>query len=100
MVAGQEDNMTHQYSIDQAQTHFMQLLKEIEQGNTVALMRSGKRIAVVISSEEYDRLVKKHPDFWEAIQTFRQEFNLEEIGIDSEIFLGLRDSSPGREVGV
>ncbi|MEA5472234.1 hypothetical protein [Spirulina sp. 06S082] len=38
-------------------------------------------------------------DFWESIQKFRQENNIEEADIDvDEIFKDVRDKSLGREV--
>jgi cellobiose PTS system EIIB component len=90
--------MTHQYSIDQAQTHLEQILNEVEQGSSVELTRSGKRIAVLISTEEYDQLRSNKTGFWEALQEFRQQLELEAIDIEPEIFEGIRDKSPGREV--
>jgi len=36
---------------------------------------------------------------WELVQRFRQEYNVEAADINpSEIFAGVRDKSPGREV--
>jgi prevent-host-death family protein len=90
--------MTHQYSIVQAQTHFEQILNEVEQGVSVELTRSGKRVAVLISSEEYDQLRSGKTGFWEALQRFRQQLEFENIDIEPEIFEGMRDKSPGREV--
>jgi prevent-host-death family protein len=92
--------MAHQYSVDQAQAQFIQLLNEVEQGNPVELIQSGKRVAVVISGEEYDRLNSKKPDFWQAIEAFRRDFNIDEEGVDDAIWEGLRDPSPGREVNL
>jgi prevent-host-death family protein len=92
--------MAQQYSIDQAQNNLDAIIHDVEQGTPVEIIRSGKRVAILISGEDYDRLIKQQPDFWEAVQTFRREFNLGEIGIDSETFAGLRDPSLGREVSL
>jgi cellobiose PTS system EIIB component len=90
--------MAHQYSIDQAQTHLDQILNEVEQGGSVELTRSGKPVVVLISTEEYDQLRSGKTSFWEALQRFRQQLELEKIDIEPEIFEGIRDKSPGREV--
>jgi len=90
--------MTYQYSVEQAQTHLEQILTEIEQGGSVELTRSGRRIAVLISTEEYDQLRSEKTSFWKALQGFRQQLELETIDIEPEIFEGIRDKSPGREV--
>ncbi|NJK52542.1 MAG: type II toxin-antitoxin system prevent-host-death family antitoxin [Acaryochloris sp. RU_4_1] len=93
--------MTYQYPIDQAQTRFTQILNEVEQGSLVELTRSGKRVVVLIASEEYDRLIlENRPGFWQALQTFRQQANLAEAEISSETFEGLRENSSGREVSL
>ncbi|MCU0540645.1 MAG: hypothetical protein MUE44_00480 [Oscillatoriaceae cyanobacterium Prado104] len=52
----------------------------------------------IIAKIEKERQRNKPDNFWEALQKFRQENNLEEAGIESEVFEGVRDSSPGREV--
>ena len=91
--------MTHQYSIDQAQSQFEAILSGVESGTPVELLRAGQPIAVVISSEEYARLTSgQPPNFWQALQIFRQDFNLEQAGFDVSTFENLRDTSPGREV--
>lgn len=90
--------MTYQYSVDQAQTHLAQILTEVEQGVSVELTRSGKRVAVLISTEEYDQLRLGKTSFWLALQGFRQQLELENIDVEPEIFEGIRDKSPGREV--
>lgn len=91
--------MTHQYSIDQAQSHLDEIINTVESGPPVELVREGQRIAVLISSEEYDRLTSSQkPDFWQALNTFRQQFSIEALNFDTEVFEDLRDNSPGREV--
>lgn len=93
--------MTHQYSIDQAQTHLEQILNEVEQGGSIELTRSGKRVAVLISTQEYDQLRSGKTSFWEALQKFRQQIELEGIDLEPEkIFEDIRDKSPGREVNL
>jgi len=44
-----------------------------------------------INPGEPERQIEQPQNFGEAIQKFRQENNLEEAGIESEVFEGLRD---------
>ena len=45
----------------------------------------------IIAKIEKERQIEQPQNFGEAIQKFRQENNLEEAGIESEVFEGLRD---------
>ncbi|MCL1464016.1 hypothetical protein [Argonema galeatum] len=58
----------------------------------LAHSRDGKIIPV----EEV--AVRGKSQFWERLEEFRQENNVEELGIEADFFEGLRDKSPGREV--
>lgn len=55
-------------------------------------------LAGIIARIEKERQGDRPQNFWEALQKFRQENNLEEEGIEPEVFEGVRDLSPGREV--
>lgn len=91
--------MTHQYSIDQAQSQLEEIISSVESGTPAELLRSGQPVAVLISREEYERLTSvQSSNFWQALQMFRQEFNLDQTDFDTTVFEDLRDSSPGREV--
>jgi hypothetical protein len=53
---------------------------------------------VLLGVEDYERLSRPAPRFWEAYEKFRQEFDLVDLGIDPEVDLAnLRDPSPGRD---
>jgi len=62
------------------------------------LTKVSAELTEIIANLEKERQIEQPQNFWEAIQKFRQENNLEEAGIEAEVFEGLRDSSPGREV--
>jgi len=62
------------------------------------LTKVSAELTEIIAKIEKERQIEPPQNFWEAIQKFRQENNLEEAGIEAEVFEGLRDSSPGREV--
>lgn len=88
-----------QYSIAQARDQLTQLVHQAEQGSPVELTRRGKRVAVILSAAEYDRLRPPRPDFWTSLVKFRQKLAEENIEIDpDEVFKDVRDRSPGRDV--
>jgi hypothetical protein len=62
------------------------------------LTKVSAELTEIIAKIEKERQIEQPQNFWEAIQKFRQENNLEEAGIEAEVFEGLRDSSPGRKV--
>ena len=87
-----------QYSIAQARDQLPQLVHTAEQGTPVELTRRGKRVAVILSAKEYDRLSQKG-DFGKSLAAFRERLEIEKIDIDpDEVFKDVRDQSPGREV--
>ena len=90
--------MPSQYSIEQAQSQLSDIMAEVEQGNSVEILRAGERVAVLVSSQNYERLTAAKPDFWDALVAFRSSFNIEEDGLEPNEFDGLRDPSSGREV--
>lgn len=65
----------------------------------VELIRDGKAVAVVLSMSDYERLRNASPraNFWEALQRFRAETDLEELDF-AGMLEGVRDPLPGREV--
>ncbi|MDK3157814.1 type II toxin-antitoxin system prevent-host-death family antitoxin [Kamptonema cortianum] len=88
-----------QYSIEQVQNNLKEIVHAVEQGTPVEIVQSGKRVAVLLSPNQYDRLNYSTSGFWESLQAFRQQVNLAELNLD-EIFEGVRDVSPGREVNL
>lgn len=90
-----------QYSIAQARDQLTQLVHQVEQGTPVELTRRGKRVAVILSAEEYDRLLPLKSDFWTSLVKFRERLVEENIEIDpDEVFKDVRDRSPGRDVNL
>ena len=90
--------MVKKYSIAEAREHFTDVVHEAEKGTQVELTRQGKPVAVLIGAEDFERLSKAAPSFWEAYEKFRREFDLEELDINpDEIFGDIRDPSPGRD---
>lgn len=92
--------MAYQYSIEQAQTQLATIMSEVEKGQTIEILRAGQRVAVLVPSQDYERLTASKPSFWEALEAFRRDFNIDEEGTDDDFWEDLRDRSPGREVNL
>lgn len=91
--------MSDRYSISEAQDRFTQIIHDVENGEPVQIMRHGKSVAVVLSLEEYQRLVSEKRGFGENLAEFRQKYQVENLDINpDEVFKDVRDRSPGREV--
>ncbi|MEH2340194.1 MAG: type II toxin-antitoxin system Phd/YefM family antitoxin [Nostoc sp.] len=75
------------------------IFHEVEQGESVQIMRQGQQVAVILPTAEYERLLHPKLGFWESVERFRQEILEEgtEISPD-EVWKDIRDKSPGREV--
>lgn len=89
--------MLKQYSIAEARNHFTSLVHNVEQESAVELTRHGKPVAVLLSIQEYQRLLSGQSSFWQALRVFQNRVNLQNLALEPEIFTDLRDRSPGRE---
>lgn len=90
--------MPKSFSIAEARHALAALVHELETKHAIELTRRGKPVAVLMSLREYNRLRAAKQDFWEAYLAFRKRHNLEKLNIEPEIWEGVRDKSPGREV--
>jgi prevent-host-death family protein len=90
--------MGRKVSIAEARNHLTTLIHEVERGKKVELTRRGKRVAVLVSSDEYDRLrsARLMPD--QALQAWRARLPADFEGFSDEEVRSWRDPSPGREV--
>ena len=89
--------MSRSYSIAEARDNFAAIVRDVERDSAIELTRRGKPVAVLLSIEEYRRLLAGRKSFWDAYCEFRDEVDLRLLDIEPEIFEGLRDVSPGRE---
>lgn len=89
-----------QYSISQVQENTEDIIQTVEREKAVEITQQGKQVAVLLSVDEYHRLVGDKPlGFGAALKKFRQELMEEGIDIDpDEVFKDVRDRSLGREV--
>jgi prevent-host-death family protein len=92
--------MSKQFSVAEARRNLPQILNDAEKGKVVEVTRRGEPIAMIVPIEQYRKMNRKPPSFWDALEKFRQE--LEESGdeLDARLFEGLRDRSAGRKVSL
>lgn len=91
--------MEKSYSIAEARNNLAAIVHDVEVASAVGLTRRGRPVAVLLSVEEYRRLLRGGKDFWSAYDEFRNDVDLERLDIGPEVFKGVRDPSPGRDVG-
>ena len=91
--------MEDQYTIAEAKNRLPSIIHAVEKGPSVKLTRRGRPVAVLLSIAEYDRLNRKTGSFWSALQSLRNQVEIQRIEISDVDFDGLRDKTPGREVG-
>ena len=90
--------MFKRYSIAEARHNLAAIIHELERKTAIELTRRGEPVAVLLSFREYRRLASQRGKFWEAYEAFRGAVNLSGLNIEPEVFDGVRDSRPGREV--
>lgn len=92
--------MTISYSIAEARNHFAALIRRIEEEERlVQVTRRGEPVAVILSQEEYERLMTQQPerDFWRAYQEYQEMWKDVPMDIEDDIWQDVRDKTPPRE---
>ncbi len=95
--------MSTSYSIARARNKFTELIRQVEeQDEPVQVTRRGEPVAVILSQEEYERLLANQlrQDFWQAYQSWRQEWLVDQLEDEADPFVDARDRSSGREVNL
>lgn len=93
--------MPKRQSIAEARTNLPQLVREAESGEPIELTRRGESVAVLIGRRQYERLAARSRRFSDAWSEFTQEVALSELEIDpDEVFSDVRDTRPGRDIGL
>lgn len=93
--------MRKQQSIAEARSNLPQLVREAESGEPIELTRRGESVAVLIGRRQYERLATRSRRFSDAWDEFTRDVDLAELAIDpDEIFNELRDTRPGRDIGL
>jgi prevent-host-death family protein len=91
-------SMARKVSIAEARNHLTVLIRDVERGKKIELTRRGKRVAVLVSSDEYDRLRAARPPLDQALQAWRSRLPADFEGFSDEEVRSWRDPSSGREV--
>ena len=89
--------MQTKYSIKQARNQFTTLVREIQSNKyQIQVTSKGKPVAVILSIEEYERLLANQPknDFWEAYQQYVEQWQDIPMDIEGDIWEGVRDQTP------
>jgi prevent-host-death family protein len=92
------DGMVRRVSIDEARDRFTGLVRDVQLGRPVELTRRGKRVAVLVPCDEYDRLRGGRPTMAEALQAWRSRVGVDFEGFTKDEVESWRDSSAGRDV--
>ncbi|MCB8945289.1 MAG: type II toxin-antitoxin system Phd/YefM family antitoxin [Ardenticatenaceae bacterium] len=89
------------YSIAEARDRFAALVRDAEETKQpVQVTRRGQTVAVILSVEEYDRLLSQQPkqNFWEAYLAYKEQWQDVLMDIDDDIWEDVRDRTPPSEV--
>lgn len=92
--------MSKKYSIAEARTNLPAIVDQAESGAEVELTRRGRSVAVIISPRQLDRLRNERPRFADVYKAFLQKHALDDVGIEDDLFRGLREKSGGRKVSL
>ena len=90
--------MMPRYSIAEARNHFAEIVHDLQRVSQIEVTRRGRPVAILVSVEEFERLRSGNVTFWSAYTAFRDEFDPAKEGIEPEVFEGLREPWPGREM--
>jgi len=90
--------MTKSYSIVEARSRFSSVLREVERGAHVELVRRGKPVAVLLSARDYERLRGGKRTFTRALEDLRRKKGFRGVELPDGFIEGLRDRSSGRPV--
>ena len=93
--------MTEKHSIADARRNLPRLIREAENGKTVEVTRRGEPVAVLVGHRQFQRLSTNRRGFTAAYRDFLEAVDLSELDLDpDELFEGVRDKAPGREVRI
>ena len=90
--------MSEQYSIAEARHDLAALVRRLEKSRHIQITRRGKTVAVLLSLQEYQRLIAERVGFWKAYTDFRSAVTPADLLTDFDIFKDVRSREPGREV--
>jgi prevent-host-death family protein len=92
--------MTLSYSIAEARNQFAALIRRVEEEEQmVQVTRRGEPVAIILSQEEYERLMAQRSkrDFLQAYREYQEMWQDVPMDIEGDIWEGVRDKTPPRE---
>jgi len=87
--------INQQYSWDQVPNNWSDIRNQVEEGYSVIVTHNSEVVALLVPVR-YNKPAKHNKNFWQALQTFRQQVDLTEF--DDNIFSDVRDRNSGRDV--
>jgi prevent-host-death family protein len=94
--------MAVSYSIAEARNQFTALVRDAEERKKpIQVTRRGQPVVVILSTEEYDRLLANQPerDFWAAVEEWQQKWQVAKLDMDpEEIWRDVRDRTPAPDI--
>lgn len=90
--------MPKRMSIAAARDQLTRVVKNAEHRSPVVLTRRGQPVAVVLSYQEYEKYQDGRSSFSRDLEKFREEEDLQQMGLQPDEWLPVRDPSPGRGV--
>jgi prevent-host-death family protein len=91
-------NRLRRYSLAEARDRLTAIVRDVETTAAVELTRRGRPVAVILSIDEYRRLISPGGSFAMALDRFRSAVDLASLDLGPDVFDGTRDDAPGREV--
>lgn len=91
-------NRLRRYSLAEARDHLTAIVRDVEMTAAVELTRRGRPVAVILSVDEYRRLVSPGGSFAAALDRFLATVDPTALDLGPDMFAGTRDNAPGREV--
>jgi prevent-host-death family protein len=82
-----------QYTVAEAKNKLPSIIHSVENGPPVKLTRYGRPVAVLLSINQYEKLSRTKEGYWDALQSFRNCMEKEDIRIADSDFEELRDDS-------
>ncbi len=92
--------MIDHYSIKEARKNLSTIVQKLKRNHYVEITHRGKPVVILIDIQEFQRLISKRQDFWQAYLAFRDTVDFEKLGIDSSLFEVSRTEEPVHEVGL
>jgi prevent-host-death family protein len=95
----EEDSIMRTSTIAEAKNNLSQLIHQLETGEAIHLTRYGKPVAVLISENQYQRVIGTNKSLNSAILNWRSQLEQNgDIGFNDKELQALRkESSTGRE---